>query len=265
MICLGAFTYTWSVVGSETLATSISSIFLSPFQNISNSITLYFDGIYQKNFEYETLVSENTELKTKLSQIEDDLRIAEFYIEENEHLKSILGIKLKNTDYEFEIAEIIGRNLNTINGVLTINKGSNVGIELNDTVITNDGLVGYISRVSYNNAQITTILDPSWQIGVLTSSSREIGIAEGSLELLNDGYVKLSYLDKNTQVKIGDTIETSGIGGIYPSGVLIGLVVSVATEDHGVSKYAKVKPFVDINALSQVYIIKNFEGEGYAD
>ena len=263
IICVGAFTYTLTFSGSATPVTSISGILLTPFQNIITSVTGFFDDIKQQNFEYDELVLENQQLKNELKQAESDLRKAEYSINENESLKAILGIQQTSPSFEFEIAEVIGKSSTNLNNILTIDKGTNVGLELNSAVITEDGLVGYISRVSYNNAQITTVLDPSLQVGSISSSTREVGISEGNLEFLEDDLLKLSYLDKNTNIKIGDTIETSGIGGLYPKGIMIGTVTSVLIENHGISKYAVIEPSVDLSTLDHVYIIKSFETVAY--
>ena len=118
--------------------------------------------------------------------------------------------------------------------------------------------MGYVSKVGPNFSEITTLIDPTMNIGAMVSSTQEIGVAEGSAEYIHDNKLRLSYLDNETEVKKGDMIETSGYGDIYPKGIVIGYVDEVIPESHGLSTYATVTPSVDFAQLKKLYIIKEF-------
>ena len=96
---------------------------------------------------------------------------------------------------------------------LTLDKGSNHGVELGDLVTTVDGMAGYVSELYSNTCEITTVIDVEMQCGALITRTRETAIAEGDYDLMADGNLRLSYLTEDTSVVIGDTVETSGRGG----------------------------------------------------
>lgn len=257
IICIGAATYTFSF-NSNTPAVSFSGMLFAPVENVFTNISIYFSNIYTKSFEIEQIIDENTQMHSLISKLESEIRSLENYKQENSELKTMLGIKTLNPTFDFELCEVVGRNISSTSSVLTLDKGENAGIEVNDCVITDDGLVGYITRVGPNYSQLITVLDPSLAIGSIADRSRQIGVCEGSLSLLIEEHLKLSYLDKNADILVGDTIETSGVSGIYPKGILIGEVVEISVEDHGSSQYAKISPSVDVNKITSVYVIKSF-------
>ena len=142
--------------------------------------------------------------------------------------------------------------------MLSIDKGDNAGIEEGDLIITAEGMVGYVSAVSMNYSEVTTVLDPEMQAGALLTRTRETAIAEGDYSLLGEGKLRLSYLSKDTDIVIGDTVETSGRGGVFPKGIMIGTVESFLVEEDGMSNYAVLRPFVDVETITHVFIIKDF-------
>ena len=96
------------------------------------------------------------------------------------------------------------------------------------------------------------------QAGALLTRTRETAIAEGDYSLLGEGKLRLSYLSKDTDIVIGDTIETSGRGGVFPKGIMIGTVESILVEEDGMSNYAVLRPFVNVETVTHVFIIKDF-------
>ena len=127
------------------------------------------------------------------------------------------------------------------------------------SVVTGDGLMGYVSSVGYNFCEAKPVTDLSMSIGAIVSRTRETVVAEGSYELSEQGLLRLSYLKNDSDVLVGDMVESSGYGGIFPKGLLIGSITEVLPESHGLSTYAKIQPAVDLDELKKVYIIKSFE------
>lgn len=257
-ISLGATVYTFSYSGASSPATNITGTILLPLQSAFSNTTKFFSNVYTKTFELDAIIEENQQLKEEVSILQAEAREYEYVLNENVHLKEILKISEANQEFVFELCEVVGKDFSNTLSVLTLDKGQNSGIKIGDTVITANGLVGYISRVGVNYSQVTTLIDPTFTIGALISRSREIGICEGNLELLGNGYLKFGFLDKNADVEVFDVIETSGITGIYPKGIAIGTILETTVEANGISKYTIIKPFVDVEELNQVYIIKEF-------
>lgn len=257
-LLLGASAYTFSFSGASTPATTVTGAILSPLQTAFSNMTIFFSNAYTKSFEWDEVLAENESLKLKISQLEQEARSYEYALYENEYLKDLLNISNVNKSFELELCEIVGKDFSNTSSILTLDKGFNAGIEINDLVITADGLVGYISRTGANFSQVTTLVDPTFTIGCLISRTREIGISEGNLEFLADCKLKFAHLDKNSDISIGDTIETSGITGLYPKSIAVGTIVDITTEVNGISKYTVIEPFVDIYNINQVFIIKDF-------
>ena len=141
---------------------------------------------------------------------------------------------------------------------LSLDKGLSHGVEVGDLVTTVDGMVGYVSEVYSNNCEVTTVVDVEMQCGALITRTRETAIAEGNYDLMAEGNLRLSYLTEDSSVVIGDTVETSGRGGLFPKGVMIGTVESVLPEENGISYYAVIKPFVNVDTVSSVSIVTDF-------
>ena len=120
-------------------------------------------------------------------------------------------------------------------------------------------LVGVVTEVGLNWCRLTTILDTGSQLGAMVFRTEETAIAAGDLSLMTEGKLKLSYLpDSSTLIK-GDLVVTSGLGGYYPSGLPIGSVEEVRTDDGGLARYAVLTPRCDPDALTDLYIITDFD------
>lgn len=135
---------------------------------------------------------------------------------------------------------------------------------MGNCVISSEGvssgyLVGVVSEVGYNWCTVLTLADTDTEIGARVFRTQEVAVAEGDLALMDQGKLKLSYLSEDSQLLTGDYVMTSGLGGYYPSGLVIGTVDSVLTGDDGLAQYAVLSPMVDFDALTEVFIIKDFD------
>ena len=251
----------WSAL-SPSHASPVSNlvnILLTPIQDGVSWVTNGAKSVVEHYTKYEELEAENQQLRKDLADTRGALRDADQAVLENEQLRAALGMKARNRSYEMESAEIIARSNETWSRSFTIDKGTLSGVQIDNCVVTVDGLVGYVSEVGTNWAMVTTIVDTSSQISAIASRTREVATAEGSFELMGQNTLKLTYLDKETKVVQGDTVETSGYGGIFPKGLVIGSVGEVKPETHGASKYAIITPAVDLQKITRVLVIKSFE------
>lgn len=258
LICLGLVVYTGATGNGNPVSDGIGMA-LAPLQKGVSRISemagkgmAYFEG-------YDALEEENAALKEELRKNEQKLRDAAAALDENERLRSMLGIKERSRDFEFEVAEVIARSPGEWATTISLDKGSNQGVEVDDLVITDDGMVGYVSNVTPTYCDVTTVIDTNMQAGALITRTREVGIAEGDYALMDEGNLKLAYLDPDSGVVIGDTVETSGRGGVFPKGIMIGTVERIVPEENGISNYAVIKPFVDVEKVTNVFIITDFE------
>lgn len=238
---------------------SLINIISQPIQSASNSVTEYFSDRADRALRYEELEEENERLREELSVVKRALRENEAMTKENVELRAALGMRERDSSFVFEAAEIVAKNADNWTRSFTINKGSAAGIAPDNCVITSDGMVGYVSEVGATWATVTAITDTTMEASAIASRTRDVASAEGDFELMSEGLFRLSYLARNTQILAGDVIETSGVGGLFPKGIVLGSVVEVKNESHGISKYATVKPAVDLDRVNHVLVIKSFE------
>ena len=239
------------------------NIVVSFFQKLFMSMKNFFVNVSVYFKDINVLSRENDELKARISELEKDLRLLDRLETENERLYALLNMTNAESRFTYATAEIIGRESSSWNNIFIIDKGSLSGVKRNDPVITDDGLVGKVIDVGLTWAQVTSVLEIDTTVGAIVSRSREIGIVEGSFELSGTGLCRMNYLTRNADIQVGDTVETSGLGGTFPKGILIGTVIEVSLEENGISTYAIIKPKVDIETLKEVFIIKSFEGMAY--
>lgn len=164
------------------------------------------------------LKQENEELKDLNSKLEQDLRELEIIKAENETLKEYLGLTEKYTDYKTVPAYVISKDISNFSSTFVINVGKKDGIEENMTVIADKGLVGYVISATDNTSKIQTIIDPSSAVTASISHSEDSIVCKGSL---SDKRLKGTYIPTSADIADGDTLETSGMGGIYPKGIVI--------------------------------------------
>jgi len=248
-----AFSPQNGVLGAAT--SSISEF----FNGLSKNIGVFFEK-FQSNDE---LMQENLELKQQINELTSDLMDYEKAKQENEMYEKYYGIKEQNTDYIMEPAMLISRNLDDPYGSFNINKGSLQGIALHDPVITDAGLVGYISEVNPSYSKVTTILDTAISCGGLDRRTRDAGIVSGELSLAEKGKTRINNLLRSSSVAAGDYIITSG-GGVFPEGIIIGKIDSVHNESYNTALYGIITPIVDFGELRDVMVITYFTGQGNA-
>ena len=257
VLCVLSALYS-GVTGNPSPVTRIVSFVTTPVQRVATGISNFFSHGLSYFTDFDALQAENEELKRQIREMEQTVRDAELALEENAQLRQQAGQPERMRELTTINAEVIARNPGDWATTLTLDKGTNHGVAEGDLVTTVDGMVGYVSEVQSNYCEITTVIDVEMQCGALITRTRETAIAEGNYDLMADGNLRLSYLTDDASVVIGDTVETSGRGGLFPKGIMIGTVESVLPEDNGISYYAVLKPFVDVDTVSSVSIVTDY-------
>ena len=241
-----------------SFAENVMEIVISPVQGVftsaKNAVGDFFGYFSNKDKLYEeinALKAENSELKKEIARNESS------YLE-NEQLRKLLNLKANNTGFEFETAEVIARSPSNWYNTFTINKGADNGVLLGQPVVSaGNSLVGRISEVGTTWSKVTLMTDPDHAAGAQVLRSDEYGVAEGDTSLMSEGNLRLSFVSKNADIIVGDTVITSGLGGLYPKGLIIGKVQKIRPDIQGISQYAVVKPETDFKNLRAVFVIKN--------
>ena len=138
--------------------------------------------------------------------------------------------------------------------IFVINAGKKDGIDLNMTVIANEGLVGYVISLTDDTAKVQTIIDPSNSVTASLSETEDSIICKGSLE---NKKLKATYIPTNANISEDETVETSGMGGIYPKGIIIGKIKQVVETLNPLDRYAWIEPAVDFDKVETVLVITN--------
>lgn len=255
-------TLSFTLIGKRmSPQTDIGSLITAPFRTAfsaaSNAITDFF-----KNYDDGNKLSlENSELKAEINALHQKIADYQEISEQNKFYKEYLGIKEKNPDFIFTDATVIARDSTDAFGNFTINKGSSSDISKYDPVITDAGIVGYVTEVGLTSCKVTTILNPSITLGALDNRTHDSGIVTGTLAFAKKGFCRFENLARSCNVAVGDYVVTSG-EGIFPEGLLIGSVNNIGIDENNNSIYAEVKPFTEISQLRSVMVITSFEGQG---
>ena len=241
---------------------NVANVIASPFRSAYTSVADWFNdkqNYYQDN---TALKEENAALKKQLAEMEAAIRQAEKDSAENERLKQLLGLKAQRPDLtsDLQAAMITEHTVTNWTSSLTIDKGTRHGLEVNDCVISETGaLVGVISEVGTNWATILTLVDTDTSLGAQVFRTNDLGLAQGNFSLMDENRLRLEYLPVDCSLLGGDLVVTSGLGGFYPAGLVIGSVAEVQQDDSGATSYAILTPAVEFDALSEVFVIRSFD------
>ena len=239
---------------------NIVGVITSPFRSAAQSVADWYNEKQDYFADNRALRAANEELKRQIAEMQADVRDAETALEENERYREMLGLREKHRSFELESARVLNRSRSNWTSSLTLNCGTDYGIAVGDCVITERyELVGVVSEVGYNWCTVLTVIDTDTELGARVFRTREVAVAEGDLALMGEGKLKLSYLSADAQLLSGDVVTTSGLGGFYPGGLVIGTVESVRTGDDGLAQYAVLAPAARLGELSEVFIIKDFD------
>ena len=231
-----------------------------PFRSATSAVAAWVEDKQRYYKDYSDLLTENEELRVRVAELERDARQADADRTENALLRDLLDLREQRRDFVFESAAVIDRQSTNWTSTLTLNRGTAHGIEKNDCVVSSEGfLVGVVSSVGYNWCTVLTVIDTDTELGARIFRTQEVAVAEGDLSLMGEGKLKLTYLSADTQLLSGDIIITSGLGGFYPGGLVLGTVDSVRTDDDGLAQYALLTPSAQLDALTEVFVIKSFD------
>ena len=229
--------------------------------SISNNVEASLDMFVNAKQYYE----DNIKLKEQLDGMYNQMIDYEKIKKENTELRKIIGLKEDYPDYEFSPpCAVISRTANDPYGSFVIDKGSKDGIEPYDPVITSQGLVGMITKVSPTYSTVRTIFSPETPVGAYCVRTEDTGIIEGAAdpEYYKNGYCKMVFIDIDSRMQVGDVVVTSGNSGLFPVDRLIGTVEEIVAEENGLSLTAKIKPIVEIDSVTTVFVITSFNGQG---
>lgn len=239
---------------------NLAGIIAAPFRSASAALSETVENWFDYLTQFDELKEENRQLKQKIAKMEENDRQAQADRDENARLREVAGLREQRRDLHLESARVLAQDTSNWASLLTVNKGTVHGVDVGDCVVTETGyLVGVVTTAGLNWSTVRTILDSESSIGATVFRSKSNALAQGDFALMREGRLTLSYLGSEPDVVAGDLILTSGLGGYYPSDLVIGHVDEVLTGDNGLTQYAVVTPDATMDDLIQVFIITSFD------
>ena len=253
-------TISGSIMNRNPLDLAVQGV-LTPFRAAATALTTTAEKYYGYMFRYEALAAENEVLKKQIAEMEDTARQAESVSRENQRLRKGMNLLETHEDYKLVDAYIIGWNSSDWQNTLTINRGTNSGIQKNMCAVTENGeVVGLVTDVGINYAEVTTILDSTLEISGTIASSGYNGMVRGGYIDGHQTLLQMNYLPSAAIIRNKEQVVTSG-STVYPRGLIMGNVVDAGFEETGIAKYALLDPAAEINSLEQVFIITEYATE----
>jgi rod shape-determining protein MreC len=231
------------------LVSPVSSAFAKIFRPIK-------DG-FVNLVHLPSLSKERADLQKEVAELRRQRIESKEVLEENRELKELMDWEETQAEYETVGADIIGQSPDNWQRLMIVNKGSSSGVKKYMAVVTEEGLVGRVISVGSRSSVVQLITDSRSGVGARAQRSRETGIVEGR----NEEVIRFVPMREDADISKGDIVETSGLGGTVPPGVVIGKVSEVKKRSSGLARFVEVKPFVNFSKLDKVLIIVTPEPE----
>lgn len=206
--------------------------------------------------DYDDIIAENDMLKSEVADVDNIKSENDELKDEIKRLKDVLNLNNLVSDREYVNASVVGRDFDFWNDKLLIDKGSNNGISNNMAVVSSGGLVGITDDVSHFNSSVTLLSNFKFSFNISVKVKVNGSEVYGILNKYKDGFFEIMGIVDNIDIPKGSVVVTSGYGNIFPSGILVGYVDNVTTDNFDLSKIVKVRPKVNFDDISYVTVVK---------
>lgn len=236
---------------TDGLAMSIMAPFQRAFSWVGSQLTFVKDTVTEISHLHE----QNKLLREEVEILRAQNLTASEYASENQRLRNLLGYKQAAIQFDLVAASVIGRESASWSSVIVINRGTLDGVANNMAVVTEMGLVGHVMEAGVNSSKVQLLIDPRSSVGTLIQrpESRVAGIVEGDIK--NPTRPRMVNIPKDSDVQVSDMVVTSGFGGVYPKGLVVGKIVEMHNEEGGLLMYGVIDTSVDFQKLEDVAII----------
>lgn len=248
-----------SAMGLEDTVREGVATVLMPGQKLFSFAANGISGFADYFTEYDRLEEENRALREQLAKMQDQVYNAQELERMNNWLYNYLELKREHMDFSIAEAAVTGQQSSNYMSVITIDRGTSSGCDVNMPVITADGVVGYIAEAGASWSKVVTLCESTSAIGATVTRTGETGLVSGSYSLAKNSLVKMTYLSADSDIQPGDRITTSGYGSVYPRGLVIGYVESVEMDEFSQTMVAYVKLSARLDDLTNVMVICDYE------
>jgi len=228
----------------------------APVMSLLNRGVTGLERLFAYMHGYDELEAENAALRSRIAEMEEEVRRSQDANAENDHLRRLLGFKSSHSDYTMLDARLTAWGASSWSSTFGLDKGTADGLAVGDCVITADGfLVGVVTEAGKRSCTVRTIIDPQAAVGASLQSTGLTAVAEGDFARMSEGKLVLNYVWQGAALETGDTVLTSGAGGVYPAGLVIGTITGLGTQEGGYGEYGIITPAADLGSLTQLYVI----------
>lgn len=234
---------------------SVAMAIMAPFQRAFSWAGSQLVFIRDTVKEISHLHEQNKQLREEVEILRAQNLTASEYASENQRLRNLLGYKQTAVQFDLVAASVIGRESASWSSVIVINRGTLDGVANNMAVVTEMGLVGHVKEAGVSSSKVQLLIDPRSSVGTLIQrpESRVAGIVEGDVK--NPSYPRMVNIPKDSDVKVDDMVVTSGFGGVYPKGLVVGKIIEMHNEEGGLLMYGVIDTSVDFQKLEDVAVI----------
>lgn len=232
---------------------------VAPIQELVTSSYQDVAGTGRTVATVDELVQENARLKAENDRLSGEAASAPELKRENDELRQLLGLRQGGANWQWLPGRVISFDASNLVRSITVDVGSGEGLVAGMTVMTPRGLVGKIVKIGRNAVQVLLITDPSSSVNAMIQRTRAGGVLYGVRGPIGTSTLVMRYIPQGEEIKPGDRVITSGLGGIFPAGIAIGRVSQVRQRDTDMFQEATIEPSVDFNRLEDVLVIVNHQ------
>jgi len=240
----------------NVIGNTVSTVF-NPFQEFFSYSAKKVEGMFSFFKDKNTVLKENKKLKEDVDNLQNQNRQLLEYKKKNIELMEDLNLKNQFNDYSQTGANVIAKDMGNWFNIFKIDRGSNDGIVNGMPIVTSKGLVGKVMSTEFTSSKVIPIIDPDSSVSAIISKTRDDVIIKGDLTLKDLGYCRMDYIPLDADIAVGDEIETSGIGGVFPKGILIGRIKEIRRTNNDLNRYAIIQPSVDFRRIEEVFVLEN--------
>jgi rod shape-determining protein MreC len=252
-ICLALIGF--SLTGLLSPVESLASVPISFLQGASSGVTNKVTNLINDFSDVQSLQQRNVELEKALISFQSEIVELREIKADYSRVSALANYRDSNPDRQVLAATVIGRDTTGLLRTIIIDRGTRDGIQVGMPVVTELGLVGRVYRVAATNAEIQLVIDQNSFVNARLQTSR----GEGSIVGTAGGDLRMTFVPLSDQIKDGDSVVTSGIGGKFPRGIVIGQVTNSRLDDSKLFQEAAVRSLIDFSRLEIVLVITNFQ------
>ncbi len=250
LLALALTTFNTRLAPQTSLFERLGLSVVMPLQQAIASLAQRLSGFWNGYINLVHVRQENVRLQRQVEVLQGQLtHYQEAYVQQ-QRLRELLGFRALAFP-QAVVAEVVGIDPSPWSEVVTINKGSRDSLRKDIAVATHQGLVGRTIEMAPHYATVLLLTDRRSAVDALIQRTRARGIVVGKTRRL----CELRYVDLHTDIQVGDTVVASGLGGVYPKGLLIGTVAAVHQKPQGLFHEVEVQPAVDLAQLEEVLVL----------